>query len=156
MQPAKALRPRLKQTLFTMQVPWFGLKSLLLVCPHTIGFAKIVLDGVAQVVTHWLDKSWWRVSIFVWLLLLRDRLCRQAESSGITRLLPGNSMGAIIPICSVLCHSLAQGSGAHTTDTSSRQSAGSTDHASGFIETAATHNIAEPAFLIHSIYDIHE
>ena len=65
-------------------------------------------------------------------------------------------MGAIISVCSVLYHSLAQGSGAYTTDTGSHQPAGCTDHASGFAETAATHNIAEAAFVIHSIYDIHE
>lgn len=64
-------------------------------------------------------------------------------------------MGAIILVCSVLCHSLAQGSGAYTIDTSSHQSAWSTDHASGFAETAATHNVAEAAFVIHSIYDMH-
>ena len=65
-------------------------------------------------------------------------------------------MGAIIFVCSILYHSLAQGSGAYTADTSSHQSAGSTDHASGFAETAATHNIAEAAFVIHSKYVIYE
>jgi len=57
-------------------------------------------------------------------------------------------MGPIILVCSVLYHSLAQGSGAYITNTSSHQSAGSTDHASGFAETTATHHIAEAAFVI--------